>query len=206
MATPCDASRTYRAGLRGLGSAKHALDAVFVNQRRSVALKHAPGGDVSPAQIGVAVLDLKRRSPPGVRPRARGGPGVSRSRARHLRRRFAIRAKVVETDDAAAWSGSRAADCSSLLRVGTGAGRWSRAPSVRVKGVGFKDGSGVATDTSPSAGGRTPGPSCPRKCLTLRIAPVQGFPPFVDSSPITLHNLPPTATPRASTGSSSGCG
>ena len=65
--------------------------------------------------------------------------------------------------------------------------------SVRVKGVGFKDGSGVATDTSPSAGGGMPDLPAPGKCLTLRIAPVQGFPPFVDARRSRSTTLPPTA-------------
>ena len=185
---PCDGSRAYSAGLRGLGSAKHGIDAAFVNARRRVARKRAPGDDVSPAQIALALLDLKRALAAGEFAHARAEGLAFSKPCRALKHRFAIRSKVVETDDAAGvvrLAGGR------VLVLAEG-GRW-RGPliegsSVRVKGVGFKDGSGVATDTSPSAGGGMPDLPAPGKCLALRIAPVQGFPPFVNAGPITLHN------------------
>ena len=185
---PCDGRRAYSAGLRRLASAKHGIDAAFVAERRRVARKRAPGDDVSPAQIALALLDLKRALAAGEFAQARAA-GLAFSKPCHaLGHRFAIRAKVVETDDAAGvvrLAGGR------LLVLAEG-GHW-RGPlvegsSVRVKGVGFKDGSGVATDTSPSAGGGMPDLPAPGKCLPLRIAPVQGFPPFVDGLPITLHS------------------
>jgi murein DD-endopeptidase MepM/ murein hydrolase activator NlpD len=194
---PCDGSRAYHAGLRGLGSAKDEIAAAFVNERRSVARKRAPGGDVSPAQIALAVLDLKRALAARAFADAHAaGPAFSKPCGTQ-RRRFAIRAKVVETDDAA---GVFRLAGGKLLVLAEGArlrGPLLEGSVVRAKGFGFKDGSGVATDTSPSAGGGIPDLPAPGKCLALRIAPVQGFPPFVDGSPITLHN---TAAYRGSDG------
>ncbi len=194
---PCDASAAGRGGLRRLGSAKDEIAAAFVNERRRVARKRAPGDDVSPAQIALAVFDLKRALAAGAFADARAA-GLAFSKPCHaVQRRFKIRAKVVETDDAAGVVRLKGGKLLVLAERARLRGPLVEGSSVRVKGVGFKDGSGVANDTSPSAGGGEPDLPAPGKCLPLRIAPVQGFPPFVDGSPITLHN---TAAYRGSDG------
>ena len=203
---PCDGSRAYSAGLRGLGSAKHGIDAAFVNGRRRVARKRAPGDDVSPAQIALALLDLKRALAAAEFAHARAaGPAFSKP-CGALRHTFAIRSKVVETDDAAGvvrLAGGR----ELVLAEG---GRW-RGPlvegaSVRVKGVGFKDGSGVATDTSPSAGARDARPSCSRQVPRAPDRAGPGLPAVRErGADHAATTLPRTAAPTTSTGSSWGC-
>lgn len=186
---PCDADRSYTLALRSLGRAVADTRRGFLRRRARVAAAADGGDDVSPADLGVAILDLKRGIARDASAAARRMRGAFSGPCRAQGERLSVRGRVRSTDDP---SGTLTLDDGRALVLTPDArrrGQIAEGAIVRATGSRMKDGSVVADEIAGPGEGQVPdGRIVPSNCLALRIAPVQPLPPLATpAGPIVLH-------------------
>ena len=155
---PCGASSIYANALDEVGWAKASIRSRLLTRRRVAIRGVGPAPDVSPRAMAIATFDLKR----ALLAEALGEAGPMRAMftraCKALGARFAMRGRVLETDDAA-----------GLVRLVGGAllvlpselrSRGQVAEGARVRATGFRfggGGTGLAGTLTSASGSGYPG-------------------------------------------------
>jgi hypothetical protein len=185
---PCRASSVYADALGQVGRAKAGMRGTLLARRRVAIRGLGPAPDVSTRAMAIAMFDVKRALLAEALGEAGGMRAIFTRACNALGRRFAVRGRVLETDDAA-----------GIVRLVGGAllvlprelrSRGEVGEGARVRATGFKLGGDTTLAGTLTSAAGTGYPGVKKvSCVALRIAPAQPFPPHaVPSGPAKLHH------------------